>query len=62
MITEKEIKDRLVAAIERREQPEARERMAKWGVLAIVPEVLKIVREEVSKATRENIGLRRDVE
>jgi hypothetical protein len=62
VITEKEIKDRLVAAIERREQPEARERMAKWGVLAIVPEVLKIVREEVSKATRENIGLRRDVE
>lgn len=62
MITLKEIEDRLVAAIERREQPEARERMAKWGVIAVVPEVLKIVRQEVSKATRENIGVRRDVE
>jgi hypothetical protein len=62
VITLKEIEDRLVAAIERREQPEARERMAKWGVIAVVPEVLKIVRQEVSKATRENIGVRRDVE
>jgi len=62
VITEKEIRDRLVAEIESRKQPEARDRMAKWGVLVVVPEVFRIVREEVAKATRENIRIRRDVE
>jgi len=51
VITEHEVKARLLAAIERRDQPEARDRMARWGVIAVVREVLKIIREEVRKET-----------
>lgn len=60
MITEREIKVRLLAVLERRDQSEARERMAKWGIELIVPEVLQIVTEEVKTAKRENIQVRRD--
>ena len=59
MITETEIRQRLIAVLERRGQSEAREKMARWGVLVIVPEVVRIVKEAVDAAKREEV--RRDL-
>jgi hypothetical protein len=47
LITEAQIKARLLAVIDRRGQSEAREKMARWGVLVIVEEVVRIVKEAV---------------
>jgi hypothetical protein len=47
LITEAQIKARLLAVIDRREQSADRSKMAKWGVLVVVEEVVRIVKEAV---------------
>ena len=53
MILRTEIRRRLIAAVEREGMTLDRERMAIPVVNALVPEVLKIIAEEVKKAGKE---------
>ncbi len=51
---EMQVRNRLIAVIQREGTIGDQERMAEWTILKILPEVLKIIKEEVRQAKRES--------